>query len=427
MCVMSQRCDLASQMLAKEESAAFLMAPDDLSLVAVSAELCRQMRRSDSEMLGKHIQSFQEGVPGHSVSRSSNSKIRAFREATELNPHRNGEIAAVQVCQRGDGSQFVAYQFFYSGKVEGRSLVLCVQLELCEGHRPDMKMLPEIQEEAREQLWKALALLGGRPQTIIDKDVGFGFFQERLQEQCLLLDARSCQRREFNVLPRGAQVFSDRPLKPEPGGLRFAVRVDAASRAFAGLPFMGFTRQVPNDCPSLYADIATNTAQSLLVGGCGEASARDQPTHFKSGFKAPPQSEVQTFSHQPDLLRHQRTAPQEPEIGDILECRYTWQGQIQMLINDQMILEFNTGRPLTDEAHYAVLDVAFAAHRLTLVSPRQSFLSDTCVASASPDSTCCNSELDRDPSFSSFADLSQPSITLSEVPRSERRRDKLLE
>lgn len=184
---------------------------------------------------------------------------------------------------------------------------------------------------------------------------------------------------------------------------------------------MGFTRQVPNDCPSLYADIATNTAQSLLVGGCGEASARDQPTHFKSGFKAPPQSEVQTFSHQPDLLRHQRTAPQEPEIGDILECRYTWQGQIQMLINDQMILEFNTGRPLTDEAHYAVLDVAFAAHRLTLVSPRQSFLSDTCVASASPDSTCCNSELDRDPSFSSFADLSQPSITLSEVPRSERR------
>eukprot|EP00913_Durusdinium_trenchii_P023962 g22504.t1 len=399
------------------------MAPDDLSLVAVSAELCRQMRRSDSEMLGKHIQSFQEGVPGHSVSRSSNSKIRAFREATELNPHRNGEIAAVQVCQRGDGSQFVAYQFFYSGKVEGRSLVLCVQLELCEGHRPDMKMLPEIQEEftgwfrvarippdwhqeAREQLWKALALLGGRPQTIIDKDVGFGFFQERLQEQCLLLDARSCQRREFNVLPRGAQVYlwwlrraiaelmtTERRfvrvlcVSTAPG-LRFAVRVDAASRAFAGLPFMGFTRQVPNDCPSLYADIATNTAQSLLVGGCGEASARDQPTHFKSGFKAPPQSEVQTFSHQPDLLRHQRTAPQEPEIGE-----RRGDERIQMLINDQMILEFNTGRPLTDEAHYAVLDVAFAAHRLTLVSPRQSFLSDTCVASASPDSTCCVSAI----------------------------------
>ena len=99
-----------------------------------------------------------------------------------------------------------------------------------------------------------------------------------------------------------------------------------------------------------------------MLGGCGEASCRDQETHYRSGFKAAPQEEVQTFSLQPELARHQRRAPAEVAKGDVLECRYTWQGRLQMLLNqkvrsrggkqhaNEVIMDFDTGRPLDPQA-----------------------------------------------------------------------------
>jgi len=407
MCV-AQRDDgaVCAEMLLKEDSAAFLMEPSQLTLLAVSATLCRQTRRSSSELVGHDMERvFQHGLPAYAVSRSANSKIHAFCEAcVEPNLFHNGEVACVQACQRGDDTRFVAYQLFHSCQVQGRWLVLCVQLELCEGDRPDMKMnLAEFHEVAWTQLTKALENLEApvirEPPSLDNEDVGFRFYGVRSQEQSMLLnEGRSCQRREFNVLPRGAQVYSDRPVIPEAGGLRFAVRVEAASKAFYGLPFLGFTRQVPSDSPNLYPDIASNMAQSLLVGGNGGASARDQTTHFKSGFKAPPQHEVQTFSLQPDLPPHKRQAPVEPTVGDVLECRYTWEGRLQMFLNDQTIMDFETGRPLNgDIAHYAAVDVAFAAYRLCLVPPTSPFLPEVKdlgkeATIATPESTCCGGD-----------------------------------
>jgi len=415
MCVVSQRAELGDvcvETLLKEDSATFIMEPSQLMLLAVSANLCRQIRRSSSDLEGQTMEmAFQHGLPAHAVSRSANSKIRAFCEAcTERDLFRNGEVTCIQACQRGDGTRFVAYQLFHSCQVQGRCLVLCVQLELCEGDRPDMKMnLAQFHEEARVQLLQALKCLGSpvslEPPILDEKDVGFRFYGVRLQEQSMLLDeGRSCQRREFDVLPRGAQVFGDRPIQPEAGGLRFAVRVEAASKAFCGLPFLGFTRQVPSDCPTLYPDVATNMAQSLLLGGDGGASARDQLSHFKSSFRAPPQHEVQTFSLQPDLPRNKRQAPAEPNVGDILEGRYTSAGLLQMFLNDQKLMDFDTGRPLNpDVAHYAVVDVAFAAYRLSLVPPTQPFpMERSCSSGKSPESTCCDDEesIDLDPSNS---------------------------
>ncbi|OLP74850.1 hypothetical protein AK812_SmicGene45498, partial [Symbiodinium microadriaticum] len=105
--------------------------------------------------------------------------------------------------------------------------------------------------------------------------------------------------------------------------------------AFSGLPWLGFTRRAPVDSPDLYPAVSSNLAQSVLVGGSGEASARDEAKHFKSGFRAPPQSEVETFRLQPDVPQHQRQPPALPVKGDILECCYTWQGRLQLLLNSK--------------------------------------------------------------------------------------------
>jgi len=187
-------------------------------------------------------------------------------------------------------------------------------------------------------------------------------------------------------------------------GLRFAVRVGQVTANFEGLPLLGFTRRRPcEDDRNLYPSVAKCLGQSVLLGGCGEASARDQVEHFQIGFKGPPASEVQTWRLEPEVPSHHRKAPVGLRPGDHLECCYMWGGRLQYWCGDLLVLDFDVGRPLDEAAnYYAVADVGFTACSLTLVPCRPS--ATVGVAYKRMDSSARTSACD--PRMPSFGDLS---------------------
>ena len=79
------------------------------------------------------------------------------------------------------------------------------------------------------------------------------------------------------------------------------------------------------------------------------------------GFKKPPSSEVMTWSWQPD----QRPPPEQLRVSDVLECRYLWDGLMQLWLNDGLLWDFNVGRAVEELDDYAVVDVCFSAVSLT--------------------------------------------------------------
>jgi hypothetical protein len=107
--------------------------------------------------------------------------------------------------------------------------------------------------------------------------------------------------------------------------------------------------------------VAKCLAESVLDGGAGEASARDQDSNFEMGFRTAPSNEVMTWSSQ---------LPEDLKIneGDILECIYTWEGRMQLRLNSNMLLDFDVERPLDRHAsYYPVVDVSGTASMLSFL------------------------------------------------------------
>ncbi|CAK0908471.1 unnamed protein product [Prorocentrum cordatum] len=163
----------------------------------------------------------------------------------------------------------------------------------------------------------------------------FSFYTRRLEGHAVVTGGgRTAVRRECGELPTGCLMFGDRPCGQS-----------------GGLPLL-------SKC----------LAESVVVGGCGEAFARDKSTHYVMGFKPPPTTEIQSWSLQPDVPPHRREPPAVVHAGDLIDCMYTWDGRLQFLINDTTVMDFDTGRPLAEDAHYyAVVDVCFSTASLTLM------------------------------------------------------------
>jgi hypothetical protein len=197
----------------------------------------------------------------------------------------------------------------------------------------------------------------------------FGFYTRRLEGHAIVTGGgRTAVRRECGELPTGCLMFGDRPAQKTSEGLAFRVRVESTTSMFSGLPFLGFTTRRPCGEASDLPRLSKCLAESVVVGGCGEAFARDKSTHYVMGFKPPPATEIQSWSLQPDLPTHQREPPAVACVGDEIECRYTWDGRIQFFVNDIVVMDFDTGRPLAEETqYYAVVDVCFSTTSLTLV------------------------------------------------------------
>jgi len=198
--------------------------------------------------------------------------------------------------------------------------------------------------------------------------------------ECAVLLHGGCiaMRREPDQVANGCLVFGSQPVQQTLCGISFALQVEGVSSRFQSLPFFGVTRCKPTSSMRL-PRVAKCLAQSVLVGGTGEASARDQDSNFKMGFRKPPSSEVMTWSS---------PLPEDLKINkrDILECIYTWEGHIQLRLNSNMLLDFNVERPLDRHAsYYPVVDVSGAASML-------SFLPSSGSATVGDLSTCIPDE-----------------------------------
>jgi hypothetical protein len=204
----------------------------------------------------------------------------------------------------------------------------------------------------------------------------FSIFSARLQDHAVLLrDGLTIARREPQVLNHGCLVFSDCPVVPKVSGLQFSVRIDGLTTAFKGWPVLGFTRRQPSDTPNLYPSTSRFLGASCLIGGVGEATARDPLEHlFPPGMmglrrtQAHSAMEISEYWLQPELPLYKREPPVDLEAGDMLECRYTWKGQLQLFLNGTLAMDFDIGRPIDAQSSYfAVIDVLSSVTSLTVV------------------------------------------------------------
>ncbi|CAE8653030.1 unnamed protein product [Polarella glacialis] len=85
--------------------------------------------------------------------------------------------------------------------------------------------------------------------------------------------------------------------------------------------------------------------------------------------------ELEEFHLEPEVPLYKRKALAELCEGDVLECCYTWEGRIQMMLNGQMLMDVDVRRPLdAREAYYVVVDVSSSATSMTLLFPKSSSL-----------------------------------------------------
>jgi hypothetical protein len=355
-------------------------------IVGASAGFCTTTGRTVEELLGSGLDSLSEGVPATWLSHSSRRNQESFcRECANPDLAGIAETAVIQPQARTDGSVFMGFTLHGLCVVPSfaglRKYIVSAVIPLGEGcqQRLGRAAHTELEERARGILDKTR----GRVSTLRSPDwcgegkidlrdleqPTFGFYTRRLEGHAVVTGGgRTAVRREPLELPTGCLMFGDRPAQKTPEGLAFRVRVESTTGMFSGLPFVGFTTRRPCGEADGLPQLSKCLAESVVVGGCGEAFARDKSTHYVMGFKPPPATEIQSWSLQPDLPSHQREPPAVARVGDEIECRYTWDGRLQFLVNDTMVMDFDTGRPLAEETqYYVVVDVCFSTSSLTLM------------------------------------------------------------
>lgn len=379
---MSHADDSIRHILDESGEALVVLKPQDDSfpIAAASCGFCEQTGYGHSELLGETLELLLQGLPSTFVSKSEQVRLRAFledarKQEVEVLP----DLDIIQHCCRKDGSIFLRMIVAKACITEEprRCFILCSQLSLPQEGRLTTEARRELHERARATLRQSAALLFGRNllnnSQLAKPTAKFAFYAERIQQNTLLQNSCSTVvRREATQLPRGCMVFGDRPLQPTSLGLEFHLRVDEVTASFKGLPLLGFTQKRPCDDADLYPSVAKCLGKSVLVGGFGEAYARQKEDNFRLGFKAPPQDEIESWTSQPEIGLHKKVEPVALCAGDTIGCCYTWDGHLQMTHNHKVIMDFDLGRaPKTEIEHYAAIDVCFSAVSLTLLADEE--------------------------------------------------------
>lgn len=398
-----QGYNAVGHLLDNEEDSLLLVDPlgYDCPVVGISRGFSETSGHLREHVMGQNCRMMLTGVPEVAVSQSVRKNLRDFsRMCRAMDLDHIAEVTSLQPNARRDGSQFM--NFFLIGRIMVRShpYLLSVQHAVGEG------LFVKLTGPLLEQVSESVRAIFKRVRTLLESHLavefprlepqppaaspGFSFFAGRLQDHCMIRrQGMTALRREPQELATNCLVFGDQPVRQTLDGVFFAVLVDDAVTTFEGLPTVGFTRRRPCDGPGLYPTVSRCLGASVLVGACGEAFARDQVEHFRIGFRPPPQDEVQSWSLEPHLPPHKRRPPVSVSRGDVFGCQYTRSGRIQLWWNGTLVLDFDTGRPVEENAdYYAVVDVCLSAYCLTLL-PMSSPTDDVgCAVPATAVSSC---------------------------------------
>eukprot|EP00928_Gymnodinium_smaydae_P040675 TRINITY_DN27565_c0_g2_i1.p1 TRINITY_DN27565_c0_g2~~TRINITY_DN27565_c0_g2_i1.p1 ORF type:complete len:436 (+),score=46.52 TRINITY_DN27565_c0_g2_i1:74-1381(+) len=376
-----------------DESESSLLLVDALQegfpILGASAGACQMLGYSESELVGAPCCTLFQGVPFAHRSRGAQKNVNSFLLACGSPGVKTlGDVSLFDLLSRKDGSIFQAQlSFFYgAGTPFQGPHAFCVLSHVSEGLKGSMGSMntSKARSEATEMSRRLFDLFRSHAygnivrcnlwtqdqQSPVDGcRHAFSAFSHRLQEHAMIFENGSIARREPRELNRGCLVLGDEALQPGFRGLEFSVRVDAVTDAFKSWPFLGFTRKKPSISESLYPTHAKCFAASVVIGGDGEAYARDQPEHLKLGFKRPREDELAQFLSEPEIPTQQRKSPTRLHVGDVLTCRYSWDGQLQMELNGSLVMAFDISRPL-DEAsdYYVMIDVSSSVSAVTPVA-----------------------------------------------------------
>mmetsp|Transcript_54171 Transcript_54171/g.155652 ORF Transcript_54171/g.155652 Transcript_54171/m.155652 type:complete len:797 (+) Transcript_54171:83-2473(+) len=362
----------------------------DGPIVGVSRGFLELTGYRREEVLGANCRMMLQGVPDVAISRSARKNIRDYCSMCQVAGLKDiSEAHSMQPNSRADGSIFMNLFMLGVCMVRRHPYILSVSLHLTEGLSVRLRPADaELRiEGARERFKRTRDFLRKHVDREGDDAIDdimpeclrkatgsqpeFGFFGERLQDHCVLINGGfTAIRREPEELSGNCLVFGNRPVRPRKDGLCFSVHVDAVTGSFTGLPFLGFTRRRPVDAPDLFPTVSRCLGCSILIGGLGEAFRREQHAHYKMGFKPPPRDEVMAWRFDHDIQPSKRKPPVTVKAGDVLRCLWSRDGAIQLSANGAVILEFDTGEaPLEGVEYFAVVDVCFAVCSLTLMPP----------------------------------------------------------
>lgn len=356
----------------------------DGPIVGASAGFTRLTQYTLEELLGNNCRLLLDGVPETAISKSARKNIQDYcRTCLTVGIEHIAETSSVQPNRRRDGSMFVNFFMLGLCMVRDHPYILAVQLCMGEGMfvRLTSKDSKRYVEDAREVFRRTRDVLRSSSScsavaSCLEKPLSrpqHTFYSARLQDHCLLISqGATAIRREPTELATGSMVFGSKPVQKTHAGLCFSVQVDMVTTKFVGFPYLGFTRKQPEDNPDLYPLAMKCLGQSVIVGGMGEATARDQLENYVMGFKKPPADDISVWLGKGSAGSagpSPKDSPCELRPGDVLQCCYTHDGHIQMSINGILTLDFNVERPIDQAAdYYAVVDVSYSVFCLTMLS-----------------------------------------------------------
>lgn len=223
-------------------------------------------------------------------------------------------------------------------------------------------------------------------------------FPAPLSNKCVLMNCFSTgMRREPQQVPRGCVLMSAHSLSPFRQSYFFEICVERILPEWKSrLPFLGFTCTSPTEVETkrcFFGELPHSfcLAESVMIGGTGEAWMRQQAEHLKPELgKKPEQSGAQRQHLTPELPEHKRTAPLALNAGDVLGCRYQIvdsrkaggyggieQGtdiasktQLALYVNGGFAFELELdGRLPSGKPLWAVVDVCYSVYQVTMMLP----------------------------------------------------------
>jgi hypothetical protein len=324
-------------------------------------------------LLGENLRVLLDGVPLTAISKGDQVNIDNFCKSCCLPGLSHiSETTALRPMARTDGTTFTSILMLGLVVCKGQPFIVCVQRHVCEGLELSLNtdQLNNMKEASRQVLSRVRNTICGSSLELETIDTSFGGIFKRTGSQCMLLNAgETLQRREPTVLPTGCLAVGKVPMQRcNDGGLYFAARVNEVIPSFDGLPIFGFTCQKPVDSVDFLPSLSRFMGQSILVGACGEAFARDRQGNLKASFRPPAKEDLESWCLDKDKPSHMRKAPVSINVGDKVACLYTPSGRIQYWHNDRKVIDFDTGRPiLPNTDYYAVVDVCFSVSSVTLL------------------------------------------------------------
>jgi hypothetical protein len=197
------------------------------------------------------------------------------------------------------------------------------------------------------------------------------FFSGALTERVILLNNGSTvMRREPMEIPNGCVVVSDRPLNRTLHGLFFSVRLEGVLQGGwnNSWPMLGMTQTSPEEMMATgYPLRGEWCGKSICIGGEFQAWSREAVKHKYFGKSKGPGVDLHHWDGPRPRWQGRTNTPWNLEEGDVMGMLYEPSGMVHLMINYRTVLSIDTGKPMPEGLHYALVDCQGQAYELTML------------------------------------------------------------